>query len=103
MINEILHSVEETEKEAEKILADAKEQATRLKSEVKDEIASQQKANEQSYAQAAQAKKDAVAAEEAQKDEEAAETVKAEVAALESAARAKEAQIVDELAKRLLA
>lgn len=103
MVGELLRSVTESEAEAEKIIADAKDQALAIKNGVKDDIKAKETEEAVAFASMADKRKEAVKDEEERKDKEYTLKITEELEVLARAAASKEEGIVAELSKRVYA
>lgn len=103
MVSDILRSVQASEKEAEKIIAEAKQEAKQIKARAVEEIAAKRNSDADSFGQDAEKRRQAVREEEERKDKEHALKIGEELEVLAREAATKEDAIVSELAKRVYA
>lgn len=103
MVGELLRSVTESEAEAEKIIAEAKDQALAIKNGAKDDIKAKETEEKVAFASEADKRRDAVKDEEERKDKEYTLKITEELDSIAKAAASKEESIIAELSKRVYA
>lgn len=103
MVGELLRSVTESEAEAEKIIAEAKDQALAIKNGAKDDIKAKETEEKVTFASEADKRRDAVKDEEERKDKEYTLKITEELDSIAKAAASKEESIIAELSKRVYA
>lgn len=103
VINEVLRSVTQSESEAEEIINNAREEATRIKRSSKEDIAQKKIMEETAFNEDASKKKDAVRAQEEEKDKEYILKVQEELDSIVSEALKDESKIVSHLIEQIYA
>lgn len=103
MISQVLHSVQDCEKEAEQIIEQAKEEALRIKSQAKDEISENKFRNLNALADESDKRKASVKEEQDRQDKEFELKIHEELEVLVKDASEKEEKVIEQLSQQIYA